>query len=719
MAAGLDNPFAWLGIPAGASLRDIRRKLDEFAVQANLGLAPDHVTMDALTEARRTVEDVRERLRAELLWLLGPAAVGYSPEIITTYEQLLEQIALVEADPLRFQLAAEGVLDHDLGILHWAAFLERPQDLSRLTSALEHLREALEDEEFWARFKELCVDAGDPRSVAEFDSLGAESRQLFLDPVISAIRAASSRPEVLQAAIRIFRDSGWPLPEITRATQGLLASLLAPANAALEEMSSELDRLDVRRHEEAWGLCRETRLVADRLRDDWLPAIQLVRESSPEGGPSRLGDGFARQLMRFSPMAWPTCELGPVAMRLLQLAIEYARTSTVRAQVTSLQDRARNAYHTNGMEEAIDEEDWPLAAGHLSLLGRYAPPDERLSIRQLELQAIARTGSNGQFLAAEARRIIEAEIDLALRKPEIAQQLPQGNQAKPSSNQLPLDLGQLRQGLETPADTRLPRRSLVKRALAAAFGGVLILRGMKALSGGDPDQITVASLPSMTATKTVPAKPTVTAQRPRATVTPQRRQTEGFLAWEYVDSFDQDEIIDDSDPQIGVTLVENGKINIILNRSGWHSWVEYADLPTNSDYVITARVSSVSGTATVGVGLASTVNDTMWVFCASPTEASWSVYLDLGNDLESKYEVEPRYTFALKDGKLTELSLSMIEQVPSFRINGINVAEAARIVLPPIKGPRATALRLDAPSYRAQFGLPVRVAFDSLSVRAI
>lgn len=681
MGAGLENPYAWIGLPVGSTPRDLRRKLSELKVQADIGSGPSGVTPERLVEAGRLLEDPVSRLQVEFLWLVGPAVIGYSPPVIRTLQDVQQAISHLESEPSRSTAASAHTLDHDLGVLEWARFLEDPRQHSWLASALKRLAGLQRDQGFWQAFEATCVEAGDARSASELARLRAEHLDLFIEPAVSAIRASNPSPSDVGKAIQAIRAAGLPDATAQAVVDRLMMGVTAAADKAIDELAAAVSDLRSIDENATAQIAAKVKEVQTRLRDGWQPAVLLPQQLDPESPALRLGDRFARELERLAPYTWPKADMGPLAIRTMQIAAAAARSPSVVSDVLAHQAILRSAYHERTADACVEQSDWTCAAAQYEFASEFAVADERAALRHFAAAAKARLANAPAEVARERARI-EHEISQA-----------QANIGKPAQTRVSAPVSRTNPLPPPPLEGGRSKWTWVGWGLAAIFAITMLASIVQVLSGDDRTSASRGPATSARATATVTSIPRRTPT-PAATTAGVARTPS--VLWGVYDDFSGSQAMPSDDPSVAESEIEDGVLKMSVKQPGWSYWLEFGEVPPGRDFSALAKVSRVAGDGAVAVALGSSADSGTWVFAADARRSTWAVYLDQGGDEPFAWEVVPRYTSAIASRGLKTITVTMVDSVPIFRINGIDVAAQDGIPLPVIRGSRTVSLRLDA-----------------------
>jgi hypothetical protein len=94
----LSNPFRILGLAAGASSQDIRKRADDLRIDARLSSGSDSgLRVEALTRAQADLLDPAKRILFEAMWFYEPPAPLFDGQVATGDAELERYRARVEA----------------------------------------------------------------------------------------------------------------------------------------------------------------------------------------------------------------------------------------------------------------------------------------------------------------------------------------------------------------------------------------------------------------------------------------------------------------------------------------------------------------------------------------------------------------------------------------------------------------------------------------------
>ncbi len=123
-----------------------------------------------------------------------------------------------------------------------------------------------------------------------------------------------------------------------------------------------------------------------------------------------------------------------------------------------------------------------------------------------------------------------------------------------------------------------------------------------------------------------------------------------------------------------------------LSSDGW----EYSEMPDQfGDYAISVIVKTYSGNGEILLEAESTNDDHRWVFAVDPIWRTWSLWRLNDQQTQHFYWIEPRALPPGVSGTISKAELQIIDGIPHFLVNGIDVSAYSGLEMPYLSRPRA------------------------------
>jgi hypothetical protein len=164
--------------------------------------------------------------------------------------------------------------------------------------------------------------------------------------------------------------------------------------------------------------------------------------------------------------------------------------------------------------------------------------------------------------------------------------------------------------------------------------------------------------------------------RPEATERLQRLTS--YSAVELFDPFEtfgQPGLYQTVDGGATVHRVANGVLEISSTIPEWMSAGWFSHTPSSSQYAVAATIASVGPSSAVGLGLARSPADDGFYFMVDPALQQWWISYD-NPDGSWTALILPQTYAGLIDGPIERLEVQVIDGIPKFIINGVEVTAA-------------------------------------------
>lgn len=402
-----ENPFRLLGLPATATSREVRRRVEELAVKASLGASPE-LDADRLSRIRQALEDPVQRLGHEVFWLhSSPDVVGPSIDPTSAAAATSAAFDVLRSRAGRPPSLAQAISLHDLAVLTYGRYELGPeaQDPSDILPLWAEVQTA---DGFWEYLKGRAVEAHDPRLTPNLvERIRIDLAGVVLGPI--AERAATlieeQRFDSAAVVLRAIRRSGL-LPEaIDSAASVAVAPLrdrLRRGAAVVEEILASVPASE--------NVTASTRAKFTKAEDvlvlNLLAPFNRLKEVDPLFADAALADEVAAAAHRLSVGVCNALRDWVWGYALLRLAIETARTPVRVGEFAGDQALVRANFHRSRATAAIEKDEPLIAAAHLELALPYASSESERAEWSLLLTGARLSGAN------EVGRLSDVSVEM-------------------------------------------------------------------------------------------------------------------------------------------------------------------------------------------------------------------------------------------------------------------------------------------------------------------
>ena len=405
----LDNPFRQLGLPATASSREVRRRLDELSVHAAIAARSDQPDTAALSRVRQQLEDPVQRTWHELFWVHKADALDQKSTVHPA-DILHDSGRLSGCD-------GQAIALHDLAVVAYLHFLENggvgddPSAVLRLWAAV------VESRDFWQYVEERSVAMQDPRLTSDFvATLRKELPEVVLKPIARTAAGHIDDGNYRLAAIQIraMRTSGFPTIAVHGAVRQALAQVLADLDVGADRVGKMVNSM-IESDKESPAARAGVAAAKDALVDQVLAPAARLSTIDPLFSDAVTADRTAAAIRRVCMRVcniqgdWNTGYL------LIHQAFMTARTPAVVADLAKEQAQIATRHHNSCARQAANRNKALVATAHLEFAASYAETeDERSLAKKMALGARI----NGELTDAQVthqKLVITRELEFQER----------------------------------------------------------------------------------------------------------------------------------------------------------------------------------------------------------------------------------------------------------------------------------------------------------------
>jgi len=388
MGWGSDNLFAILGVPSTTSARELRRSIEQRETMAQLGIEPNGLGQDRLTDLRRVVENLERLLSEKFQAPLIPLDMS-NEELSSTFDTNPGEIAALQS--------------HDAWVRSVNNALAEPTDASLLKEALNATVLVFKNDTIWHAFAKLTGGNEDSRTMNARANLRTSRDTLVINPILNALDPRNQSATVLKKSVSAVRSSQLPDRDKHLIADKLTVGLRDAANDCAADVGRLLERLRGPGISTP-GIEESTRtLLADRC----IPAFTAVSETDPKRTATTDSDAFAEKLRRVAEAHWQIEGREIIAIAALSEATKLVKSPVTRARLVELLRSYRESHHEIQAQECADAGDDLGMLAHIRLYQAYLPEDEELEEDAFPLD----WETADRYLRGEFERFSPEEVD--------------------------------------------------------------------------------------------------------------------------------------------------------------------------------------------------------------------------------------------------------------------------------------------------------------------